>query len=339
LTKQTFCPHSRSGGTVSVPNWKHLLLLILAAAFLACTTPSAPPVQAVHGGAGNPATQKPPDSDEAAGEVPQQPDPRYRILKEGRHKHENWLELNEYFLIHYLYSDIFYRFGLHKLFSLKDKIRILATVLYNLDFQTPVNLIFDDFSEEGSLVVSVQLMKFGQQRSVLLATNTDPKGSRIYVGMENVTKTYKRSYVIVEDQLIALQDLYSRSRESSIIEENCADRLARFYIFDGNISNDTVAEGLLIGSIREAETPLERSRLELMLSRYYISRNRLVEAQALLLAVGSQLAQSNPGEAIQDNEAGDELRDSYSIIYEELLITNALKEHEEQMRENRPDSL
>ena len=297
-------------------------LIAVLAALIACTTPSTPP-----------------DSGGAAAESPQQPDPGYRILKEGRHKYENWLELNEYFLIHYLYSDVFYRFGLHTLFSLEDKIRILATVLYNLDFQTPVNLIIDDFSEEGSLVVSVQLMKFGQQRSVLLATNTDPKGSRLYVGVENVAKTYKRSYLIVEDQLIALQDLYSRSRETSIIEENRADRLARFYIFDGNLSNDTVAEGLLIGSIREAETPLERSRLELMLSRYYISRNRLVEAQALLLAVGSQLSKSNSMEASQDNEARDELRDSYSIVYEELLITNALKEHEEQMRQTRPDSL
>jgi hypothetical protein len=303
---------------------------MLSAGFLACTTPSSPPGRAVHGSAENPGVQKPPESDGGTEKAPEQPDPSYRILKEGLQKQENWLQLNEYFLIHYLYSDIFQRFGLHKILSLEDKIRILAAVLYNLDFQTPVNLIIDDFSEEGSLVVSVQLMKFGQQRSVLLATNTDPKGRRIYVGVENVAKTYKRSYLIVEDQLIALQDLYSKRRESALIEDNRADRLARFYIFDGNLSNDTVAEGLLIGSIREAKNPLERGRLELMLSRYYISRNRLVEAQALLLAVGSQLAQSG---------GGDELKDSYSIVYEELLITNALKEHEERMREIRPNTL
>jgi hypothetical protein len=311
-----------------VRKWKYLLFLIPAAAFLACTTVPAPPGAAA--GPGNPGVQKPPDGGGGTAEAPAQTDPSYRILKEGRRKHENWLELNEYFLIHYFYSDIFHRFGLDKLLSLEDKIRIVATVLYNLDFQTPVNLIIDNFSEEGSLVVSVQLMKLGDQRSVLLATNTDPKGSRIYVGMEHVAETYKRSYLIVENQLIALQDLYSRSRESSLIEENCADRLARFYIFDGNLSNDTVAEGLLIGSIREAETPLERSRLELLLSRYYISRNRLVEAQALLLAIGSQLART---------AVGDELKDSYSIVYEELLITNALKEHEEQMRKIRPHAL
>jgi hypothetical protein len=259
-----------------------------------------------------------------------QPSPSYRILKEGRQKHENWLQLNEYFLIHYLYTDIFHRFGLHKLFSLEDKIRILAAVLYNLDFKTPVNLIIDNYTEERSLVVSLQLMQIGQRRGVLMATNSDPKGTTIYAGVENVAKTYKRSYMIVEDQLIALPDLYSRRRESAIIDENRADRLARFYIFDGNISNDTVAEGLLIGSIREAETPIERSRCELILSRYYMSQNRLVEAQALLLAVGSQLARAG---------GSDELREGYSIVYEELLITNALKQQEQQMRANRPKSL
>jgi hypothetical protein len=136
--------------------------------------------------------------------------------------------------------------------------------------------------------------------------------------------------MIVADQLIALPDLYSEQRESALIEGNSADSLARFYIFDGNISNDTVAEGLLIGSIREADNALERSHSELILSRYYMSQNRLAEAQALLLAVGSQLARVG---------ADAELREGYSITYEELLITSALKAHEEQMRETRPKSL
>jgi hypothetical protein len=298
---------------------KHLLLLVLAVSFLACTSVPSPPAEPTSA-----------ETPEQVQEPELNPSPGYRILKEGRHNHDNWLQLNEYFLVHYLYTDIFQRFGLHKTFSLEDKIRILAGVLYNLDFQTPVNLIFDNFTEQGSLVVSLQLMQIGEQRSVLLATNTDREGTTIYLGMENVAKTYKRSYVIVEDQLIALPDLYSLSRESALVRENSADRLARFYIFDGNISNDSVAEGLLIGSIREAKTPLERGHSELILSRYYMSQNRLAEAQALLLAVGSQLARIG---------GSDALREGYSVAYEELLITNALKEHEEQMRETRPKSL
>jgi len=301
-----------------------LLLLTLAACFTAPYPPAEPPPVE--------ARQQPESSPEQMPAPQRQPNPSptYRIIKEGRHKHENWLKLNEYFFIHYLYTDIFHRFGLDRVFGLEDKIKILATVLYNLDFQKPVNLIIDNFAEEGSLVVSLQLMRIGKQRSLLLATNTDREGGTVYVGVENVAKTYKRSYLIVEDQLIALPDLYSQSRESALIEENRADRLARFYIFDGNINNDTVAEGLLIGSIREAETPPERSRCELILSRCYMSQNRLVEAQALLLAVAGQLAR------VGENDA---LREGYAIVYEELLITSALKKHEEQMRENRPKSL
>jgi len=281
--------------------WKNLLLLVFASSLISCTTDPPPPIE-----------------------------PAYRILKEGRHNHDNWLRLNEYFLIHYLYNDIFRRFGLHKVFPLEDKIKIFAGILYNLDLKTPVNLIIDNYSEEGSLVVSLQLIQIGERHSVLLATNTNREGTTIYVGMENVAKTYKRSYIIVENQLIALPDLYSKSRESELIEENCADRLSRYYIFDGNLSNDTVAEGLLIGSIREAKTLLQRSRAELILSRYYMSRDRLVEAQALLLAVGSQLAR---------NGGDEELQEGYSIAYEELLITNALKEREERMQELLPKAL
>ncbi len=315
---------------------KYLLLMVLAGGFLACTSPPTTPFEPTSAEVSEQVQEQQPEQDptpQAQQPRPEQepnPAPGYRILKQGRHNHDNWLQLNEYFLIHYLYADIFHRFGLHKIFSLEDKIRILAGVLYNLDYKTPVNLIFDNFMEQGSLVVSLQLMQIGEQRSVLLATNTDREGTTLYLGVENVAKTYKRSYLIVEDQLIALSDLYSPSRESALIRENSADRLARFYIFDGNTSNDGVAEGLLIGSIREAETPLERSRSELILSRYYMSRNRLAEAQALLLAVGGQLARIG---------GSNELHEGYSITYEELLITNALKEHEERMRETRPRSL
>ena len=308
-----------------IVSWLVLLSL------LACVSEPSPPVEPA---SGEPAARVSPDRPvlrtEEAQEQQPKPSPSYRILKEGSQKHDNWLQLNEYFLIHHLYSDIFQRFGLHKIFSLEDKIRISAGILYNLDFQTPVTLIIDDYSEEGSLVVSLQLIRIGQRRTVLLATNTDREGAKIYVGVENLTKTYKRSYMIVADQLIALPDLYSEQRESALIEGNSADSLARFYIFDGNISNDTVAEGLLIGSIRKADNELERSNSELILSRYYMSRNRLAEAQALLLVVGSQLARA---------EADYELREGYSTTFEELLITNALKEHEEQLRENRPKSL
>jgi hypothetical protein len=259
--------------------------------------------------------------------------PSYRILKQGSHKRDNWLRLNEYFLIHHLYTDIFHRFGLHDRFSLEDKIRIFATLLYNLDFSSPVNLAIDNYNQEGSLVVSLQLIHIGNQRGVLLATNTDPDGRKIFVGAENIAKTYKCTYVIVEDQLIALSDLYSEKKETRLIEENHAEELAHFYIFDGNSSNDKVAEGLLIGSIRQAGSLLERSHSELTLCRYYMSRNRLVEAQALLLAVGSQLIHA------EENPALSTLTDRYFTAYEELLITHALKEHEQQLQENRPKSL
>jgi len=338
LTKNTSCLHSSSWMVIPRSELRHLFLTVLALGFFACaSSPSPPAGPATAGpalaGPASAETAEQPDSRSEGVQGPKQqpePSPSYRILKEGRHNQDNWLQLNEYFLIHYLYTDIFQRFGLHKIFTLEDKVRIFACVLYNLDLQTPVNLVIDNFSEEGSLVVSLQLIQIGEQHSVLLATNTDREGTTIYVGVENVAKTYKRSYVIVEDQLIALKDLYSESRESELIEQNSADRLARFYIFDGNLSNDTVAEGLLIGSIREAETPLERSRSELILSRYYMSRNRLVEAQALLLAVGRELERIG---------GDDSLREGYSITYEELLITNALKKHEEQMREIRPEFL
>jgi hypothetical protein len=286
---------------------KILLLPIVAASLLpACSSAPAPPAE------------------------PHDAPRHYRILKEGRQQQENWLQLNEYFLIHYLHADIFHRFGLHRTFALEDKIRIFAAILYNLDFHSPVSLIIDNFSDEDSLVVSLQLIRFGKHSGVLLATNTDQEGRTIYVGAENVSRTYKRSYLIVEDQLIALPDLYSQKRESELIVENSADRLARFYIFDGNRNNDAVAEGLLIGSIREAENPLERSRSELILSRYYMSRRRLVEAQALLIEVGSQLTRLG---------GDDELRERYAVVYEELLITNALQEHEARMRESRPKPL
>ncbi|UCF95928.1 MAG: hypothetical protein JSV89_12150 [Spirochaetaceae bacterium] len=308
---------------------ERLVLLLLASILVACT--SIPPTTP------NSAAGRHRELSEAGpgggNEIPQRPGDAqgsYRILKEGRHNQVNWLELNEYFLIHHIYADIFQRFDLHRRFSVLDKIKIFAGLLYNLDFETPVNLVIDNFKDTAALRVSLQLIQIGDSLSVLLATNTDREGTTLYVGVENMAKTYKRSYLIVDNQLIAVPDLYSQSKETALIEENRADKLARFYIFDGNTNNDTVAEGLLIGSIREAKTVLERSNSELILCRYYISQNRLVEAQALLLAVGNLLDHV-------DGDAG--MAEAYAITYEELLITKALREHAQSMRENQPKSL
>jgi hypothetical protein len=56
-----------------------------------------------------------------------------------------------------------------------------------------------------------------------------------------------------------------------------------------------------------------------------------VEAQALLLAVGTRLS--------RDNRLEETLVESYSVTYEELLITKALKEREARFQESRPKSL
>lgn len=294
---------------------KNILLFALMINLLACTASPSPPMVL----------------DDSENHRHERSTPGYKILKEGGKKESNWLQLNEFFPVHYLYTDIFYRLGLYRIFTLPDKIKIFAGLLYNLDFENPVNLIVEEFQGSANLVVSLQLIRVGDQLSVLLATNTDREGKEIFAGVNNLTKTYKRSYVILEDQLIALTDLYSESKEAELIEENSADNLARFYIFDGNSSNDTVAEGLLIGSIREAKTAAERSRSQLTLCWYYLSQNRLLEAQVLLLAVGTHLS--------RDKSAEETLVETYSVTYEQLLITKALKEWEARIQESRPESL
>ncbi len=309
MTKTTTTIHSKP------VTMKDIVLFALVVNLLACAASPSPQIVA----------------DNSQNHQLERPSPGYKILKEGEEQEGNWLRLNEFFTVHYLYTDIFYRLGLHRILTLPDKIQILAGLLYNLDFENPVNLIVEKFQGSANLVVSVQLVRIGDQLSVLLATNTDREGKEIFAGVQNIAKTYKRSYVILEDQLIALTDLYSESREAELIEENSADNLARFYIFDGNPSNDTVAEGLLIGSIREAKTAAERSRSQLTLCRYYLSQNRLVEAQVLLLAVGTHLS--------RDRSAEQTLVETYSVTYEELLITNALKEREARLQESRPESL
>jgi len=309
LTKTTTTIHSRPG------TMKNIFLFALGVNLLACTASPSPQIV----------------PDDSQPHQHERSTPGYKILKEGGRKDSNWLELNEFFPVHYLYTDIFHRLGLHRIFTLPDKMKIFANLLYNLDFENPVNLIVEEFQGSSNLVVSLQLIQVGDQLSVLLATNTDREGKEIFAGVKNIAKTYKRSYVILKDQLIALTDLYSESKEAELIKENSADNLARFYIFDGNPSNDTVAEGLLIGSIRKAKTAAERSRSQLTLCRYYLSQNRLVEAQALLLAVGTHLSRRKRLE--------ETLVETYSVTYEELLITRALKEREARLQESRPKSL
>jgi hypothetical protein len=152
---------------------KNIFLFALAIILLACTASPSPRIV-------------PDDPDNQRHE---RPTPGYRILKEGGKKESNWLQLNEFFPVHHLYTDIFYRLGLHRVFTLPEKIKNFAGLLYNLDFENPVNLIVEEFLGSANLVVSLQLVRVGDQLSVLLATNTDREGKEIFTGVKNIAKT------------------------------------------------------------------------------------------------------------------------------------------------------
>lgn len=271
-----------------------------------------------------PAQPSPPEN-----EGSEQENGGYAIVKQGERKNTNWLGLDEYFTVHYLYTDIFYHLRLHKRFGLGDKIRIVAGLLYNLDFDNPVNLVIEGFLGGQDLVVSLQLIRVGDQLSLLLATNYDARTEKIVKNVRNLARTYKRSYLILDNRMIALTDLYNRNEEDRLIAANRAEDLARFYIFDGKRSNDTLAEGLLIGSIREAKSADERSLAQITLSHCYMAQGRLREAELLLLAAERSRSEGR----LQD----ERLRDTLALSFEVFLITQALKDH--RVEESLPYSL
>ncbi|MBN1836506.1 MAG: hypothetical protein JW820_11695 [Spirochaetales bacterium] len=248
------------------------------------------------------------------------PDPPvlFTLLKSGQKPNSNWLDLNEYFPVHYWYADILYRFGLHLRLSLEEKTLILGGLLFNLDFGDPVRLVVDGYGRGRALVVQLQLIEAQPGTAVMLEANVDPRTRRPIPEDKRLFHGYRRLYLLSGSQLLSVSDLPSAERETEHARTGGPAGLGGYYIFDGQADNDGVAERLLLLASGNGQDAAARLRSRLTLVQLYASRGRFAE---------SELALASARLLLQGELAGrQDLWEAFGVVSEELLITRALKE-------------
>jgi hypothetical protein len=249
---------------------------------------------------------------------PTAPDPvPFTLVKSGRKLNRNWLGLNEYFPVHYWYADILYRFGLHLRLSLEEKTLILGGILFNLDFQDPVRLVVDDYSEGRPLVVQLRLVEAQAGPAVLLLANVDPD-TRIPVPAEKMLfHGYKQLYLLRRAELLSVWDLTAGERQAAPAGAGPSGP-GRADIFDGDPDDDRAAERRLLAGAEKGVGAEERLQCRLDLARLYGARERFAEAELALASARFLLERELPSR--------QDLREAFGMTWEEIVIAKALKE-------------
>jgi hypothetical protein len=261
-----------------------------------------------------------PVSDEAI--VPFTPSPAppvlFTVLKTGKKLNRNWLGLNEFFPVHYWYSDILYRFGLHLRLSLEEKTLILAGLLFNLDFEHPVHFVVDEYRGREPLIVRLQLVEAEAGTAVLLWANVNPDNRTPIPDEKLLFHGYKQLYVLERSQLVSVWDLGAAGHNGRRPARGQSNGLGYDYIFDGDPDNDAEAERMLLLASENGLDAVGRLFSRLDLARLYGAHGRFAEAELAMASARLLLERELPNR--------QDLREATGMISEELLITRAVKE-------------
>jgi hypothetical protein len=220
--------------------------------------------------------------------------------------------------VHYWYTDILYRFGLHLRLSLEEKTLILAGILFNLDFRDPVRLVVEDYSDGEPLVVQLQLVEADAGTAVLLAANVDPDTRRPVPQDKMLFYGYKELYLLEGPVLLSVWDLGAGRSERGAVRHVDPSGPGYVYIFDGDPGNDASAELNLLREAGQDREAADRLLCRLDLARLYGSRQRFEEAELALASARFLLE--------RELNSRQDLREACTMVWEEILIARALKE-------------
>lgn len=221
----------------------------------------------------------------------------------------NPYQLEPYYFLHYLYTDVLYFFGLLDELDLRTKAEIFTKLFNNMGEGHPAGIIVKFAGRDKPLRVSYRVFAKEGILVVFMTTNYDYEKEEI---LERFTwDCYCRLYYIVGDKLVNENYAYSEDKEE-IYRANL-NNLADLYIFDDRLENDHLIEELLLEYINSSYSATSKLVGNLTLAQYYMVMNELEKAQESLAEAEALFA---------DLERGDkqDWRVPFLITQEELEI-------------------
>lgn len=227
---------------------------------------------------------------------------------------ENSYQLNPYYFLHYLYTDVLEFFDLVDQLDLQTKIEIFEKIFNNLGEDYPAGLVIKFAGWDEPLRVSYRIFANESSRSILMTTNFNLEQEKTL--KRHTLDCYARGYYIFGDKLVNLNYLFSEKKEEALLSD--LNNLADFYIFDERVDNDHMIEVLLLAHINSDEPPVGKFIGYLTLAQYYMVINELDQAQKTLAE--AEVLFANLEETYKENWGAP-----FAITKEELEILAHLR--------------
>jgi hypothetical protein len=190
----------------------------------------------------------------------------------------NPYQLEPYYFLHYLYTDVLYFFGLLDELDLPAKTEIFTKLFNNMGAGHPVGVVIKLAGHDEPLRVSYRVFADGDMLLVYMTTNYDYQKEEI---LKRFTwECYSQLYYIAGDKLV--NDNYIYSEEKEEIYKVNLNNLADLYIFDERAGNDHLIEELLLEYINSSYSATSKLVGNLTLAQYYMVMNELEKAQESL---------------------------------------------------------
>ena len=207
-------------------------------------------------------------------------DERFVIEAPAQEKRVN-LQLQRYNIYHHLHNDIFLFFRQVDRFSAKEEFDIITTLYTNLAEESPVVLKFRNYEDGEDLMIKLQIIPRGEERTILLSSNYDLEAKKLLPEGADPGNAYARLYLPLRGKFIKHTDVYTPAREVEMRRKSPLD-LANFYLMDENPENDERAAEILVNLMETSPDPVVRFIALLSIGQIQLIGNQLARATEIL---------------------------------------------------------
>ncbi|SEB37644.1 hypothetical protein SAMN04489761_0271 [Tenacibaculum sp. MAR_2009_124] len=185
----------------------------------------------------------------------------------GNTKEVKYLKMDDFYLTHYLYIDLFLREGLYLDADEKEVSSMLKSIKKYVSDKTPIEFEIEKPSKRN-YKVRVTTFKKDENTELLIAfTNWSVKRKEFEKDIKMKNNSYTRWYFLNGDKMTYRKDM---SRENDYSTMSKID-LANAYLFDELSDNDSEIEGILLSELKNQELSLrDKIMANLILLKYQI---------------------------------------------------------------------
>lgn len=189
---------------------------------------------------------------------------------------ENYLKVDDFYLTHYLYIDLFLRENLLPDAKLEEVSTVINAIKKYVSIENPL-VIEVEKPNNNNYLIAIMLAKKENEELLICYTNWNPNLKTFEDGIKD--DTYTRWYFLNSNKMTSRNDL---SKEKDYSKLNNID-LSNAYLFDEIKDNDSKIEKLILEATNNEDINIEDYiRGQLILLKYYIfsqDKNKIQEVR------------------------------------------------------------